>query len=400
MGSLKPGRSSSKATRYVSCFALALTLCVDRAAFAQGPPYTFTKVQVPGATKNDASGINNSGQVVGTYFSSDGTVHGYKFDGSAYATVDFPGAPYTFVFGIGNGGKMVGTYAFTTAGPWFGLLADQGTFTSYAYQGQQTDGRAINANGDIVGVWDIGAVPDHGYSKSGNTFTSIDYPGAQQTYALGLNDAGTVSGSYISADGMVHGFAQAGGQFSPIDMPGAVQTFVGGINNLHTVVGWSQTGTATHGFVLTGGNRFRAFDVDFAGAVATKPLAVNDTGRIVGTYLSPDCPNECGFQAVPRTDVLPSCDQSLTLQYTAGTLKMDFGLRTSVPFTWSVSLFALNVHIPLWSAAILAVSPAVSFEVPIASFPAVGSVYGISMLKDATGAPICLDIANVNTGGA
>ncbi len=364
-------------------------------AWAQGPPYTFTKIQVPGAMKTEASGINNAGQVVGTYWSFDGTVHGYLFDGSTHATIDFPGAPYTFVFGINAAGQIVGSAAFTSLGPWFALVADHGTFTAYNFPNQQTDGRAINAAGQIVGVWDAGVPPDHGYLKSGDTYTGIDVPGAQQTYALGINNAGKISGTYVAANGLLHGFAQVGGQLVNIDFFGAAQTFVGGINNLDAMVGWSQTGAGTHGFLLTG-NRFRAFDVDFPGVSATNPRALNDAGQVVGTYSTAQCPNACAFVATPRTDVLPPCDQTLALQYSGGTLRMGFSLRTSMPFTWSVSLFALNTHFPLWSVAIPTVSPAASFEVPFA-FPQVGSVFGLSILKDAGGA-VCSDFATVNTG--
>jgi len=230
----------------------------------------------------------------------------------------------------------------------------------------------------------------------GDTFTNIDVPGSQQTYALGINDSGKISGTFIGGEGLLHGFVLTGGQFIKIDYIGASQTFIGGINNTDTTVGWSQTGSAIHGLVLKG-NSFRAFDVDFPGVVWTKPIALNDVGQVVGTYLAPECPTECSFLATPRSDVLPPCDQTLALTYSGGALKMRFTMRTSMPFTWSVSLFALNTPLPLWSLAIPAISPGASLDVPFA-FPAIGQVFGVSMLKDAGGAAVCADIATVNTG--
>ena len=146
---LTPRRSSTKVRQYLPVLAAVIVLCGFADAAFAGPPYTFTKIQVPGAMRTEASGINNSGQTVGTYWSFDGTVHGFIFDGTTYTTVDYPGAPYTFAFGISAGGQIVGTYGFSALGPWSGLLADHGTFSGYDFLGQQTDGRAINVSGNV-----------------------------------------------------------------------------------------------------------------------------------------------------------------------------------------------------------------------------------------------------------
>ena len=383
------------------CLALFVVFCgFSRPADAQGPPYTFTKLQVPGSVFTDATGINNAGRVVGTYYSSNGVRRGYVFDGHTYTTIDFPGAAHTFIFGIGGSGSTVGSYTTQSGGGlWHGVLETGGTFTVYDFPGQETDGRAINASGQIVGIYNNGpGTPDTGYLKIAETYTAINFPGAQHTYAFGINDAGTITGTYVAADGL-HGFIRAGGTFSAINFPGATQTFVGGINNQDKAVGWSRRGlNPAHGFVVSG-TSWRAFDVDLPGVVESQPQALNDSGQVVGNYSSAECPQGCAFLATPRTDVLPSCDQALSLQYSAGTLKMKFtGLRTSAPLTWAGALLALNTRVPLWSAPLPAVSPALSFDLSFA-FPAVGPVLAWSTLSRASGDVICVDFATVNTGG-
>ncbi len=389
-------------TRRGLCSALLIAFCgFSQPAGAQGLPYTFVKLQVPGSVYTDATGVNNSGRVVGTYYGADGLRHGYVFDGATYTTVDFPGALHTFLFGIDPFNRTVGSYSLASgSGPWHSMIADGGTFTSFDFPNKESDARAINGAGRIVGIYNSGAgTADTGYMKVGNIFTNVSVPAAQHTYAFGINDAGKVSGSHVGADGLLHGFLKTGSTFGIINFPTATQTFIGGINNADAMVGWSQRGVnAPSGFLMTG-LRLRAFDVDLPGAAGGQPQALNDGGQVAGNYNSADCPQGCAFLATPRTDVLPSCDQALSMQYAAGTLKMKFaGLRTSMPFTWTVSVYALNAQLTLWSGPLAAVSPAFTFDVPVA-FPAVGPVVGLSTLSRANGDVICADFAGVNTGG-
>jgi hypothetical protein len=77
---------------------------------------------------------------------------------------------------------------------------------------------------------------------------------------------------------------------------------------------------------------------------------------------------------------------------------MSFSLRTSTPYSWSVSVVALGATLPLWSGSLPAISPTLSFDVPFA-FPAVGPVVGVSLLLNGAGEVVCSDFATINTGG-
>ncbi|MGH9638404.1 MAG: hypothetical protein ACRD72_26510, partial [Candidatus Angelobacter sp.] len=69
------------------------------------------------------------------------------------------------------------------------------------------------------------------------TYTQIDYPGANLTYAFGINTAGDIAGVYVDTDGSFHGFLLSGGIYTTIDYPGARDTYVYGLNDLGQVVG-------------------------------------------------------------------------------------------------------------------------------------------------------------------
>jgi len=71
----------------------------------------FVSLQDPLAGNNGtaATGVNDSGQVVGYYFDASNQAHGFLYSGGAYTTIDI-GAHGTFVTGINDSGQMVGYF--------------------------------------------------------------------------------------------------------------------------------------------------------------------------------------------------------------------------------------------------------------------------------------------------
>lgn len=69
----------------------------------------YTPVNVPGASRTFARGINNYNVIAGTYYDSMGE-HGFIFDGTTYKTIDFPGVPTSIVNDINDFDKIVGFY--------------------------------------------------------------------------------------------------------------------------------------------------------------------------------------------------------------------------------------------------------------------------------------------------
>jgi probable HAF family extracellular repeat protein len=71
---------------------------------------TYTTLDVPGVTFTAATGINDAGQIVGSYIAADGNFHGFLLSEGIYTLVDVPGATSTFIYGINNAGQIVGSY--------------------------------------------------------------------------------------------------------------------------------------------------------------------------------------------------------------------------------------------------------------------------------------------------
>lgn len=82
------------------------------------------------------------------------------------------------------------------------------------------------------------------------TFTSIEAPGALESYDFKPNNDGHVAGYFTDATGN-HGFLLAGGTFIPINVPGATSTYAFGLNNQGQIGGYYTGDTGDHGFLAT-----------------------------------------------------------------------------------------------------------------------------------------------------
>jgi probable HAF family extracellular repeat protein len=260
-------------------FVAAIIAGLSTAASAQN----FVTIDFLGAIYTEADGINDSGQIVGTYLDAGFTSHGFLKTGKNFSSIDFPGAPYTEIDGgINSSGQIVGWYSyggnqehgFLYAGGNFSTIPD---FPGAVY----TQAQGISDSGQIVGTY-ADAIGGHGFLYSGGNFSSIDFPGATNTNARGINGTGQIVGTYRDAGFNSHGFLYSGGSFSSIDFPGAINTFVTVINQAGQIVGTYQDASSNyHGFKYSGGN---FSSIDFPGASNTEAGGLNDGGQIVGFY--------------------------------------------------------------------------------------------------------------------
>jgi uncharacterized membrane protein len=184
----------------------------------------LTILDVPGATDTFALGVNNSGLVVGYWDVLDANGNylanlGFTWKDGAFIDthINFSGAagalPGAGLFGVNSRGDLSGVwlpdlngniehgFVCPKSAPCFSYDAPvHGTFF--------TDGKGINALGQIVGIYLTAARPNfwHSYLMTGATFTKIDFPGSTGTGAFGINVADQIVGKYFTKDGLTHGF--------------------------------------------------------------------------------------------------------------------------------------------------------------------------------------------------
>jgi probable HAF family extracellular repeat protein len=91
--------------------------------------YTFTRINVPGAIDTCAFGINDTGQIVGTFVDSTMANHGFLYSGGSFTTIDVRRATGTFAQGINNRRQIVGWF-LDTSGNYHGFVHTCGHSTT------------------------------------------------------------------------------------------------------------------------------------------------------------------------------------------------------------------------------------------------------------------------------
>ncbi len=215
----------------------------------------------------------------------------YKF-----TLIEFPGAHLTTVRGINNHGDLAGSYRIDP--PWrHAMIYQNGAFSAFLPNAQPGWGYSeafkINDRGDVAGFWSDNGYRGFLYRKG--LFIDIVYPNASNTNIYGMNNSGSVVGSWdrYDPDGNlleVHGFIWKNGAFTDFNFPTSGDTMVYGINNRDDVVGVYDaaiTDPGGHGFVFTKG-KFISFDFPGPDVTFTQANDISDNGVIIGTYLLAD----------------------------------------------------------------------------------------------------------------
>jgi hypothetical protein len=173
-----------------------------------------------------SGGMNDQGDITGTYVDANNLVHGFLRDNGSFTTFDAPGA-----------GTVIGSL--------------QGTYP-----------QSINPAGTITGAYYDNNNAAHGFLRTRDgTISTFDVAGGgtgafQGTFGLGINPAGTSTGTYLDANNVYHGFLRApDGTITTFNPPG-MGAGVGqgalsvGINPAGAVTGYFlDSNNVWHGFV-------------------------------------------------------------------------------------------------------------------------------------------------------
>jgi uncharacterized membrane protein len=208
----------------------------------------FANIDYPGAESTIASGINDSGLIVGRATKNDSALQvGFLYDGATFTKIRVPGQSQTTASGINNQGEVVGA-----VGTFAGYELREGRFRRISPPGQflVVAAAAINNFGEVVGISDNGG-DGKGFLYRRGEYTTIVIPSASITYALGINDDDIIVGWYQTGSSF-SGFARNTHRYASLNFPGAKYTFGAGINASAQVVGsYTDAHGVDHGFVTS-----------------------------------------------------------------------------------------------------------------------------------------------------
>jgi probable HAF family extracellular repeat protein len=277
----------------------------------------YRTIEVPGSrTHTYAHGINRRGQIAGgfdnpSFDGPDGRGHGaIRQTNGRFLQFDVPGALATVANKINDRGQIVGgsndTGVSVGAPGTKGFLWYRGRLTRLKVPGSiETQAVGINNHGRVVGEYIDAAGTYHGFLWHKGRFTTIDGPRAIGAAVTDINDRGQMVGAYIDADGSHRGFLLSKGRDRTFAAPYGPLTLPSDINNRGQIVGITFSdlvGGDAHGYLLAAGVKGPFTPIDVPGALGTLPRGIDDRGRIVGLYESPN-PTPASARASARRPV-------------------------------------------------------------------------------------------------
>jgi hypothetical protein len=196
--------------------------------------------------------INDEGVIAGFYGAN--VSNGFLLTDGKFRTVDFPGAVSTVLRGINNLGEVSGTYSIVdlNADEFGFIIPRRGPPISFRLPDPAATGivaGGINDLRQLVGYYTDATSTLVGFLRQpSGQFVTIIFPGALSTQIFGINDCGIMVGAW--GDGNTeHGFYGRPGNLHSFDVPGAGGTGAQGINNEGRLVGRYGVDGVQHAFV-------------------------------------------------------------------------------------------------------------------------------------------------------
>jgi probable HAF family extracellular repeat protein len=195
-----------------------------------------------------ATGLNNSGQVVGRYVPAGGLEHGFLWSN--------------------------------------GHLTDLGVFGTGANLSSVAS--AINNYGQVVGTASSTDYADRAIMWNNGQMINIGTLGSDQAHAAAINNSGQIAGSSslpFESPGMYgpgHAYLYSNGQMNDLGTLGGRNSGATAINNFGQVAGVSETAFNSHAFLYTNGIMIDIGTLSTSKFASSNANAINDAGQVIG----------------------------------------------------------------------------------------------------------------------
>lgn len=190
--------------------------------------------------------------------------------------------PQVSAAGINDSGQVVGSYITNNQGHAFlytgGVISDIGTLTG---ENGSSGARDINNKGQIVGLSTTWSNDQHSFLYSDNVMTDLDLlSGKHYSEPKRINDNGDVVGYYKTAQNTItilHAYLYSGGTVNEINSLGGNEAVAFGINNNGQVVGYTTTQEGPYRAFIYDNNTMTALDTSSTEIA----VGINSSGQIL-----------------------------------------------------------------------------------------------------------------------
>jgi len=170
---------------------------------------TFTQFDAPGAVNTYVNAVNDAGNFAGSIDIPGPANEGFASISGSIVTYSIPAGTITTAYSINNSDQIVGSY-FDGVAIYHGFLRSADGTLTFPIDPAGSTSTFLFGNNDrnmMVGRYVDGTGAAHGFVfKMPHSFVTFDYPGATFTSLNGLNRQGFVCGRYTDSSGITHGF--------------------------------------------------------------------------------------------------------------------------------------------------------------------------------------------------
>lgn len=241
-----------------------------------------------GFTRSFATGISNSGKVVGIFDNQESCdfptckAVAFVYDKSVQVLPSLAvppyGLPMTRGYGVSNSGYVVGT-SVTSEGWLRGFVFRNGAMRELGTLGEAF---AVNSKGVAVGMATVTG-GYHAVRFRGDTVQDLGTLGSNTSRALGINSAGEVVGySDTTNNEKIRGFVVRGNQMYDLGSLGGRDSLALAINNSSQIVGGADTvSRGAHAFLYQNGGMVDLNDhITDSRWGLIRAIAISDAGVI------------------------------------------------------------------------------------------------------------------------
>ena len=237
-----------------------------------------------------AYGINNSGQVVGTFMDSNYYDQPFLYSNGIMAGIGNLGGDSGTAAGISDNGQIVGYSLNTDDNAWHAFKYSNGTMQDLGSllgndMYSSSYGYCINNNGQIGGYSDSISYNQHAFLYNGGVMQDVNPFSAGYSQSYSINTAGEMVGIYLMDNGRFHSFLYANNTMTDIGtLSGGQSCYAYGINNSGQIVGYADTNdnpNIGHAFIYSASSGMQ--DIGSLGGNQCLAYGINNNGQVVGS---------------------------------------------------------------------------------------------------------------------